>query len=186
MSEQPQKQLPAPVAKGQQQVKKKSIGHKLAETFFSESIDNVGEYVSTNIIWPSIKKLIVDGFTGAINMLFYGNGAGGASNPNVRTPQTNYAGMYNNRQAPSVRNRNLHVFDDVIFQTRQEAEEVLNGLGNLVAQYGAASVADFYALSNLDSAYTDRNWGWTNLTGTTITWMRDGYLINLPRAVSLR
>ena len=81
------------------------------------------------------------------------------------------------------RNRNRHEFDDIFLDSKAEAREVLNGLMDLVEDYGQASVEDFYDLVGLDSQYTDSRWGWTDLRNAYIENTRRGWIIRLPRTV---
>jgi hypothetical protein len=47
------------------------------------------------------------------------------------------------------------------------------------------SVADFYDLVGVDGTYTDNKYGWTNIRNAYVNRVRDGYVIKLPRAISL-
>mgnify|MGYP006874877087 FL=1 len=47
------------------------------------------------------------------------------------------------------------------------------------------SVADLYDLVGITGKVTDNNFGWTDLRNASVTRDRDGYLINLPRAIAL-
>ena len=73
-------------------------------------------------------------------------------------------------------------FDDIILETRWEAEEVLSHMIDLIENYGVASVADLYELVGITGSFTDNKYGWTNLSSATVSRVRDGYLINLPNA----
>ena len=82
------------------------------------------------------------------------------------------------RREPSLRNRSRHNFDDIILDSRGEAEEVLSHLVDLVDDYGMASVADLYDLVGITSNFTDNKYGWTNLSSASVSRVRDGYLID--------
>ena len=64
----------------------------------------------------------------------------------------------------AARNRSQHNFDDIILETRGEANEVLNHLVDLVADYGSARVADLYDAVGIETTYTDGRFGWENLS----------------------
>lgn len=74
---------------------------------------------------------------------------------------------------------------DLVFQLKKEAEEVLSKLNDLVKEYGAASVADLKDLSGVTSTLTNNNLGWTDLKNASIIKTRDGYLLKLPKAITL-
>ena len=76
-------------------------------------------------------------------------------------------------------------FQDLIFESRGEAEEVLTNLLDLIADYGVASVADLYDLVGITGPFTDNKYGWTDLRTASVSRTREGYIINLPKAVAI-
>lgn len=81
--------------------------------------------------------------------------------------------------------RATHNFDEIILPTRREAEEVLNFLFDLLTRYDTVSISDLYELVGETGQFTDEKWGWNDLTGASVTRVRDGYLLNLPRPVTI-
>jgi uncharacterized protein YerC len=81
--------------------------------------------------------------------------------------------------------RATHNFDEVILPTRREAEEVLDFLHDLLTRYETVSVSDLYELVGETGNFTDEKWGWTDLAGASVSRVRDGYLLNLPRPVPI-
>jgi hypothetical protein len=129
----------------------------------------------------------IDNLTGAIRDGFHRALWG-----TVRRPGPSGPGTYTNynrvsyRQQPaynaiSQRARARHDFDDVILQTRGEAEEVLDGLKELIDVYGSANVGDFYALLGITPDFPDNQWGWYDLKAASVRHARGGYLIALPQ-----
>jgi hypothetical protein len=78
------------------------------------------------------------------------------------------------------RGRSFHQFDEIVLETRQEAEDVLDSLFELVDRFGSASVSDLYELVGVKATHTDEKWGWEDLRGTTPSRVRGGYLLDLP------
>ena len=74
-------------------------------------------------------------------------------------------------------------YDDIILDTRREAEEVLDRMQDLIDSYGMVSVADLYDLVGINGSYTDNKYGWTHLRSTDVQRVRDGYLLKLPKAL---
>ena len=58
-------------------------------------------------------------------------------------------------------------------------------MDELIDQYGVVSVGDLYDLVGVTGAYTDNNYGWTDLRTASVVRTRDGYMIKLPRALAL-
>jgi hypothetical protein len=71
-------------------------------------------------------------------------------------------------------------YSDIIMSTNQEANEVLDGLTDILDKYPPATVSDLYDLVGLTSTYKDTKLGWSDINGTTIERTRNGYLLNLP------
>ncbi len=76
--------------------------------------------------------------------------------------------------------RNKYKFDN-----RTEAENILISLRENIDVYGTTSLADFYSLMDIENQYSDNRYGWTDLKNTTVKWVEDGYMINLPKPVPI-
>ena len=178
------------VVKGKVTQKKKSLGKKMAETFLEDDTQSVGEYILYDVLIPAAKSTLTDIVTGGIEMLLYGGQRDDRRSTTRDRGRTyvSYNRMYDrddrrDRDRVRERNRNRHEFDDIFLDSKAEAREVLNGLMDLVEDYGQASVEDFYDLVGLESQYTDSRWGWTDLRNAYIENTRRGWIIRLPRTV---
>lgn len=71
---------------------------------------------------------------------------------------------------------------ELVYETRADAEKVLNGMSEIIDEYGFVTVADLYDISGLPGAYyTDSKIGWKgSIKESTIKKVKDGYIINLP------
>ena len=191
----PEKVVSSPVI-----TKKPSFAKKFSNFFLGSDSKTVTDYVVCDILIPAIKNTIVeaiyavsDGIGGGFEMLFFGE-RGNRRRANMRRDNqksyVSYESSYNNiraRQVQTVRpnDRARHDFDDIIIANRGEAEEVLSHLVDLIVDYGSASVADLYSLVDMDSDYTDRRYGWTDLRGACVVRVPNGYLLDLPRTIVL-
>lgn len=72
--------------------------------------------------------------------------------------------------------------DDIVFDTRRDAETILDAMANIKNAYDVVTVADLYELSGLSSNYNDNRYGWTDISGVTVFRVRDGYMLKLPKA----
>lgn len=175
-----------PVAKGK--TKKKSEVKKFADIFVAEDVTSVKNYIINDVLIPAAKKAISDIVTNGIDMLLYGE-AKGKSRDRDRGSRVSYTKYYE-RGRESDRDydrrstrRSVYDYDDIILDTRGEAEEVLNRMDDLIDAYGMVSVADLYDLVGISGNYTDNKYGWTNLRNATVQRVRDGYLLKLPKAL---
>jgi len=175
--------------------RKKPVGRKIAEVFTGEDAKSVGERVLFDVVIPAIQHLIVDAGNEALNRIFLGGGRRqGAGRPQGN--RVNYGGYYPKnvvdferpgmpprepQRSLSQKARMTHNFDEVILETRGEAEKVLDGLGLILEQYDVVSVSELYELLGETGSYTDDKWGWYDLRGSSVSRVREGYLLNLPK-----
>lgn len=167
-----------PIAKAK--TKKKN---KLVDTFISEDAANIKSYVVMDVLVPAIKKAVSDIVTDGISMLLYGDTSHGSrrSSNSSHVNYTRYSSDRRDDRGSSYRNTR-YSHDDVILETRGEAEEVLDRMCELIDTYGVVSVADMYDLVGITCNYTDNKYGWTNLRNAEPVRVRDGYMLRLPKA----
>jgi len=190
----PEKQKLKPlVKKGNVIKKKRTLLDKFKESFLGES-ENLGDYIVHDVLIPAFRDTISDMGIGVIERMF-GNGRtrhSGSRSSVVRDRGRSYV-TYNNsndnrrgnsrddsRRDLDRGSRARHSFENVIFTNQWEAEEVLSHLVDMIADYGEATVKAFYELSNMDSDYTDENYGWTNLRDAYVDRTRQGHVIIFP------
>jgi hypothetical protein len=180
------------VVKGTVVTRKKSFGKRFMETFLGEGVGSVMSYIVHDVLIPAAKDTLEDLVKGSIEVLLRGESRGYRSSRrgNGGRSYVSYSNCYKSdrddkyeRQSVSLRAR--HNFDDIILETRGEAEEVLSQLVDLIEDYGMASVADLYELVGITGNFTDNKYGWTKLNDASVSRVRDGYLIDLPRATPL-
>lgn len=186
---------------------KRRLGKQFKETFVTgDDARGVMEYVIIDIIVPEIKDLFVDVVQSGIERWVHGG-----DNRRVRRgriPSTTYdnvgrvaydsisRGPYgSSRQSTTTQpqrtmsrpSRARHRFDELIIPTRQEAEEVIDRMFDILSRYGSVSVADLYELTGVQSSHTDMKWGWTQLRGAKAVPVRrqGGFLLDLPEPESL-
>lgn len=172
------------VVTGKARVKKKSELSKFADSMISEDAANVKSYILMDVLMPAIKKAVVDIVTDGINMILYGETS--TASRKSSGSKISYRKFYEDdrRESRSDRRRRYD-YNEVIFDSRRDAEEVLSSMDDLLDRYKVVSVMDFYDLADQDSVYTDRYYGWTNLHTAEVVRVRDGYAIKLPKPLSL-
>lgn len=170
------------VVRGTVKTKKKNELRKFTDIFVSEDIHTVGQYLLTDVVVPTVKKVIVDIITEGANMIFFGDrGRSGRSSSN--SSYISYRSFSDRRDQPNNdRVRTGYSHDDIILESRGEAEDVLMRMDELIDTYGTASVADLYDLVGKSCHYTDHKYGWTNLRNAEPVRVRDGYMLKLPKA----
>lgn len=191
-SKEEQANLPAekkkidPVVKGT--VKKKKNGvRKLTDSFVSEDIRNVKSYIVMDVLIPAAKKAISDMVTNGIDMILYGES--GKTKTRRNSDYVSYNRYYDrrdDRRYSGTRTRSMFDYDDLVFETRGEAESVLNGMDEILDTYQVVSVLDFYDLAGVDNDNSQsQKYGWTNIRSARVERVRDGYVIRMPKALPI-
>ena len=174
------------VATGKVKTKKKSGANKVADVFISEDISNVKDYIIYDVLLPAAKKTISEIVSNGIDMILYGETR---SKSKSRGSKVSYSKYYEDRDDDYRRSSRRRVvgydYEDVILESRREAEEVLNRMEDVSDTDGVVSVADLYDLVGISGNYTDNKYGWTNLRSAGVERTRDGYLIYLPKVKPL-
>lgn len=186
--EQSQEKRVTKVVAGTVKTRKKSTLNKFAEEFISEDAKNVKSYVLGEVLIPAIKKAISDIVTDGIDIILYGESRKRSGNRSI-ADRVSYRSYYDggtNRSRVDSRPANYgYSYDDIILNSRGEAEDVLSRMDELIETYGLVRVADLYDLVGLTGNFTDNKYGWTNIRNAEIVRVRDGYMIKMPRAAQI-
>lgn len=174
------------VVKGKVTTKKNDL-RKFTDIFISEDVANVKEYILYDILAPSIKKAFYDIVVDSLNMTLFG-GRNGKRSTADKISYKDYNGISrrDDRKYSSTRTSSGYSYDDIILETRGEAEAVLSRMDELMETYEIVRVADLYDLVGITGEYTDNKYGWTNIHNAEIERVRDGYRIKMPRALPIR
>lgn len=174
------------VVNGVVKKKKKSEIRKFTDVFVSEDVHNVKSYIWMDVLVPAMKKAIADVVTNGIDMLLYGET--GRTKRSTPSSKVSYGSYYkredDRRNYDSGRSR--YSYDDIVLESRGEAEEVLSQMDAIMEEYGMVRVADLYDLVGITGEHTDNKYGWTNIRNAEVQRVRDGYMIKMPRAIPIK
>lgn len=176
------------VVTGSVRTKKKSEAHKLMDIFLPEDITSVKSYILYDILVPAVKRFLSD----SVDAILYPGGDG----PRRKTTASkiSYAGYYrgerDRRVDPPSRVRNGFDYDDIVFDSRGDAEAVLTAMQDAIERFGMVSVGDLYDLAEVSTTnYATNKYGWKDvrdICGAEVVRLRDGgYVLKLPRAIPL-
>lgn len=174
------------VVKGSVKTKKKSDLRKAADVFISEDIQNVKSYIIMDVLVPAIKKAVSDVVTNGIDMILYGGN--GRTGRNTGTSKVSYRNYYDRRDDDRPSHTSVRArfdYDDIIFESRGEAEAVREQMMDVIDKYGFVTVADMYDMADLAQPYTSNKYGWTNIRNAETVRVREGYVLKLPKAMPI-
>lgn len=177
------------VVQGTVKTKKNNV-RKATDLFISEDIGNVKSYILLDVLVPAIKKALLDVITNGADMILYGGtGRGSKRSGGDRISYTRYSDKSRDRgydrDYGAVRARVGYDYDDIVLQSRGDAERVLSQMNDLIETYGTVSIADMYDLVGEDAPYTHNKYGWTNIRNAEAVRVRDGYMLKMPKALPL-
>jgi hypothetical protein len=178
-------------------VKKPGIGRKFRDLFIEADFRTVAGMVAFDVLLPAAKNMILEAMNRGSEQMLFGKsharrsrfGVGPRSITTYQTPVQRSMGYEHPlRTAPPMSHEPRTVTsrvsrNDIILTTRKEAEDVLEGLRDIIEQYEIASLADLYGLLGLSSTPVDNKWGWDNLHSADIRQIAQGYLIDFPPPV---
>ena len=130
------------IVSGSVKTKKKSGINKLAGIFVPEDVDNVKSYIFEDIVVHAVKDIILDAVKAVL-------GVKSPSGKRSSASKVSYRKYYEDPAQGNRRNYNSQSsiggcdFDDIYFDTRTEAENVLAAMDEIVASYRIVSVADY-------------------------------------------
>ena len=188
------------IKEGRVSTKKQSAWRKAKHRIFEQEGKELKDYVINDVLVPSIKDTISNIVSNGVDILLYGEARHvGQRKPGILGGNrfgnyVTYNSISSGRSASVVNRpgmvsasavRNTLSLDDFIFQTRGEANDILDRMSTILTDYGIVTVADLYDMCGLKSEYTYNNYAWKDLSTAGVTLTKDGYLLSLPTPYAL-
>ena len=191
--EQIEKKTAGPVIKGKATIKKKNFFTKFKNALIREDSKSIGEYIVGDVVIPMIiggiqKTLhsVVDAyFNKDGSQPYYGQQVGWKPN----TSMISYGSFYGQKkqQNQPVARESIADFGDIIVPTKQDADEVICAMDELISKFGQASILDLLDLIGETGPTTLNRYGWTDFGMARAVRMMDGtYKIVTPKAELLQ
>lgn len=181
--------------------RKRPVGKRFLETFLGGSAREVARYVALDVLLPAAKDMVTDAISQGVERLVYGETRSVGRRTGYRPTTTGPSHVsYNARYSPgsgplparrdetrtiSARAKREHDLEEIVIQTRPEAEMVLRRLTDLAERYPSVSLGDLYGFLGITPNWTDEKWGWTDLSEARIMRVHGGYSLDLPKTEPL-
>ena len=168
------------IVSGTVKTRKKNGFSKFFGNFISEDTTSIKSYVVKDVVIPTIKKAISE----TVDMVLYG----GSNKNRSNASRISYRSYYDEPRLRADTNsvRTGYTYDDIILESRGEAEQVLCQMNDLIDTYGVVSVADLFDLVGISGNYTDNKYGWTNIRNAEVKRVRDGFMLDMPKALPIK
>lgn len=165
--------------------RKRSVAKKLGDILLNGDAQDVKSYLINDVLIPSVKETIFELASKGLDMLLFG---GSGTRPSSKSNQTyisynNYSNQRRTQHERSTRRYDEPKFNDeeLIFREPGPAYVVLEKMMAIFEEYHIVTKADLNDIMNRTGNFTDNNWGITDMSGATVSRVRGGYLLNLPR-----
>lgn len=189
---QPKKDI-TPLAGIVAQKQKPPMMRRIRDAFTGDDSSSFGEYLILQILVPAVKTTLYDLITGGANRALFGQGVRPGQQSIGSGGRINYGNLsrlgtsdVGQQRALSQFDMATHQFNNIILNSRADADQVLSALVDILQKYDMVTVSDLYELVNVTGSYVDDKWGWYNLAGATISPVRGGFVLNLPPTEQLR
>lgn len=91
----------------------------------------------------------------------------------------------NDKSQKSSTERFMYV-ENIVFETRDAAEQVLTNTNDMLEKYGTISVTDLHDIAEItDVNYTNTKYGWTSTKRFEILKTRKGCELKVPKAIRI-
>ena len=151
-------------------------------------------FIFDEIVTPLIQRAVVEGVTGAINYLVKGDAYADRKNNNsFGKSYINYNGISSgksnangNQYVYSGKNSGMEI-ENVWFESRVDAQRVLDEMQSVIAGYDILTVNGFYDIIGRTNIIDPSNekFGWSDLRNAYITASRGGWVIHLPHPMPI-
>lgn len=175
---------------------KKTIWQRIKASIFVAGPKEIKAAIIEDVILPAIKDTFADTMYSIVDVAVYGRNASrhgrsrsgrrGSSRSSSSVIDYNKESTKNRNRSRSTRGSSGYDFDNVIFDSREEADEVFQDLVDTLNEYGEVTVYYFYERSGITAEFPDQDWGWKSLDGTGYIYTSEGISLDLPKPVWLK
>lgn len=175
-------------------VQKKSAIKEALRTFFAQDLPEIAEHLIIDVAIPAAKNAITDMVTQGIQQLLYGEvdprrrSASGYTSYSRSSREYSGRAYYESRRTERREPRQSKPtnVEDLVFDTRGDAVDVIEHIAETIEEYGQVSVADLMSSVGIQPRYTDERWGWTTTDAFELRQIREGWLISADRPEPLK
>lgn len=174
--------------------KKRGLGRQFRGAFFGGTGRDAAEHAVTDVIVPGIRDMLYDALQSGLDRLIYGERASGRSTRSSSIVSQNLGHFsYDSITKPtkatqqhrtlSQASRARHDLAELIIPSKEEANDVIDRMFDILSQSGDVTVADLYTLTGVRPDHTDTKWGWYSLKGSRAVRRRQGqggWILDLP------
>jgi len=154
--------------------RRKPLGKRLFETFVGGDAGSAWAYVRDSVLIPAMKDTLSSMISQGSDRLIFGDSTPPRRNPRPSGGNPTYVNYTQYSNAPRRREdprptgykpRQSHSYRDILVDSRDEANTVIDKMAELAAQYGQVTLTDFYNLVGVTPTWQDDKFGWKDISG---------------------
>ena len=161
---------------------KKTLMKRIADAFIAVDAKDIKTYLIFDVLIPGLKR----GAEDLLHMALYNDKKTDRvtrSRGESRIRRLEYSSIRPARDDDDVMlsRRTLAGDTDLVFPTRDKAEEALDMVAERIHATGFATLKYYYTITRQETEWSQSKWGWRSMDGATIVQCRGGYLLKMPR-----
>lgn len=165
------------------------LAKKVKGIFFGGEFKNAKSYIVADVLLPAARNALYDSVSEGFKRLIFGESADRRGRRPEMRSRVQYGSMYNRPYQSAMlpgqppRNpvrMNYRESSDILIESREEANDVLEKMVTIVDQYEVASLADLLVMLGRPVSAIDHKWGWTYLNTAEVRQVRNGYMLEMP------
>lgn len=175
---------PAPekVLDGDIKPEKKSLMKRIADAFIAVDAKDIRNYLIFDVLIPGLKR----GAEDILHMALYNDKKSDRVTRSRGTSsirRLEYSSIRPARDDDDVmlNRKTLAGSTDLVYPTRQKAEEALDMVDERIKACGFATLKYYYTITRQPTEWTQEKWCWRSMDGATIVQCRGGYMLKMPR-----
>jgi hypothetical protein len=175
---------PAPekVLDGDIKPEKKSLMKRIADAFIAVDAKDIRNYLIFDVLIPGLKR----GAEDILHMALYNDKKSDRVTRSRGTSsirRLEYSSIRPARDDDEVmlNRKTLAGSTDLVYPTRQKAEEALDMVDERIKACGFATLKYYYTITRQPTEWTQEKWCWRSMDGATIVQCRGGYMLKMPR-----
>lgn len=180
------------VVSGVAKQKKKVGGIRLRDIFLAGDIQDIKNSIWNDVVVPLTKKALTEG----LDVFLYGRSnrpRNGGTSASKFSYDKIYSGSNSYRNPgpgnpPQQRPQNGLDYDNLEFETRGDADSVLDAMNEIISTFDVVSIGDLYDLAGVvnDNYAVSNKYGWYSIEGCKSVRTKDGtYVLRLPKATRI-
>jgi hypothetical protein len=165
------------------------IGKKIKGIFFGGEFRSAKGYIIADVLLPAARNALYDSISEGTKRLIFGESADRRGRRPEMRSRVQYGSMYNRPYQSTMlpgqppRNpvrMNYRESSDILITSREEANDVLERMVDIVDKYEVVSLADLLVMLGRPVSAIDHKWGWTYLNTAEVRQVRNGYMLEMP------